>query len=85
MAAYNIYGYDSTTVNTDVPPLLTIVLSDDDSEFMGIENDSEGNKDEVEDIIRNYISVGLTPMSAVFRFAGSYGKIEEVVSYEGLA
>lgn len=76
MATYSIYGYDN---GDDNPPLVTVVLSDDDSEILEvIPRIQDDDYDDIEDVLKDYIDRGATALEALKLYTHTYGSLEKV-------
>lgn len=79
MATYNIYG-NANGSDSDDAPQVTVVLSDDDTEILDVISRQNREEDDTEDVLRDYVRRGATPIEALRFYTNSYGFLEKVAS-----
>lgn len=73
MATYNIYGH---TNGEDSDPAVVVTLNDDDTEIVSVVSHDTESPDEAESTLREYMEDGLSAITAIARYAGSYGMVK---------
>lgn len=79
MASYNIYDYDN---GDNSPPLVTVVLNDDDSEILEVILRRADEDGDTEEMLRDYMERGATALDALALYTNSYGYLEKVGAKE---
>lgn len=79
MATYNIYG-SANGNDSDNSPQVTVVLSDDDTEILDVIPRHNSDEDDTEEVLRDYVERGATPIEALRLYTNSYGFLEKVTS-----
>lgn len=82
MATYNIYG-NAKGDDSDNTPQVTVVLSDDDTEILDVISRRNSEEDDTEEVLRDYVERGATPLEALKLYTNSYGYLERATSNGG--